>query len=156
MGLQENFRNERVDRLEIRNPVTMSSTGTVRDAMTMMRDSNIGCAIVIDDDRQPIGLFTESILTEILSRGSFDIDESIEKHMATRFPVVKITDPIADALEIMQLKSVRLLTVVDEQNRVVGLTGQRGLMEYVSDHFPGQVVVQRICQPPYYRSREGA
>ncbi len=56
----------------------------------------------------------------------------------------------------MLLKNVRMLCVVDEQGRVVGLTGQRGLMEYVAEHFPGEVMVQRIGQPSYMSDREGA
>ena len=77
MGLQENFHNECVDQLDIREPVTVSADATVRHALTMMRDRDIGCAIVIDNDRIPIGIFTESTLTEILTRDSFDIDEPI-------------------------------------------------------------------------------
>ena len=56
----------------------------------------------------------------------------------------------------MQLKNLRFLCVVDENGQVAGLTGQRGLMEYVAEHFPGEVMVQRIGQPPYLSDREGA
>ena len=92
----------------------------------------------------------------MLSHGPLPLDEPVEKHMAERCPWVRASDPIADVLEAMQLKNIRLLCVVDEQDRVVGLTGQRGLMEYVAEHFPGEVTVQRIGQPPYLSDREGA
>ena len=156
MGLQENFRNEPVSQLEIRQPVTVPATASVRDTVASMKERDLGCAIVIDGDRKPIGIFTESMLTALLPQGVQALDELVEKHMAQPCPWVRSTDPIADVLEAMQLKNLQFLCVVDKQNRVVGLTGQRGLMEYVAEHFPGQVMVQRIGQPPYLSDREGA
>lgn len=155
MGLQENIRTEPVEGLNIREAITVGSTAVVLDAVKLMRSKNLGCVIVIDDDRKPIGMFTESILTEMLAHHASTLEEPIKNHMA-RCPWVRSTDPIADVLDAMQLKNVRMMCVVDKQDRVVGLTGQRGLMEYVADHFPGQVMVQRIGQPSYLSDREGA
>jgi hypothetical protein len=45
--------------------------------------------------------------------------------------------------------------VVDEEGKVTALAGQKSLMEYVAEHFPGQVMVQRIGCPPC-SEREGA
>ena len=156
MGLQENFRKETVKQLEIRKPVTVQLDATVRDAVSEMRDQNIGCAIVVDGDRKPIGIFTESMFTELLLHGAQTIDDSIEKHMAARCPWVRMSDPIGNVLDAMQLKNVRMLCVVDDDDRVVGVTGQRGLMEYIAEHFPGEVMVQRIGETPYLSDREGA
>ena len=156
MGLQENFRNETVNELEIREPVTVPTTSTLRETVTLMRDQNLGCAAVVGDDHKPMGVFTESMLTELLSHGPVPMDEPIEKYMVDRYPWVRSTDKISDVLEAMQLKNVRMLTVVDAEGRVTGLTGQRGLMEYIAEHFPGQVMVQRVGQPPYLSDREGA
>ena len=156
MGLQENFKSDRIDQLNLREPVTVLRSASIRDAVKLMREKDIGCAIVVDGDRKPIGIFTESMLTETLAHRPGTMDESIEKHMADRCPWVRTTDPVSELLEAMQLKNIRLVCVVDEQDRVVGLTGQRGLMEYVAEHFPGQVMVQRVGLPPYYSEREGA
>ena len=156
MGLQENLRNETVEKLEIRKPVTIEPDTSVRETVTEMRQRDLGCAIVIDRDNKAIGVFTESMLTEMMAHHPQTMDEPVEKHMATRVPWVRKTDPIADVLEAMQLKNIRQLCVVDENDRVIGLTGQRGLMEYIAEHFPGEVTVQRIGMPPYLADREGA
>lgn len=156
MGLQENIQRDAVTRLEIRDAVTVRPSTSVRDTVSMMRESNIGCSIVVDDNQKPVGVFTESMLTEQLSHGGIAWDEPIEKHSAPRCPWVRSTDPISEVLEAMQIKNVRMLCVVDDQNRVVGVTGQRGVMEYVAEHFPDQVMVQRVGQSPYLSNREGA
>ena len=156
MGLQENFRNETVEQLDVRDAVQVPNTVTLGETVAKMRELNIGCAFVIDDDQKPIGMLTESMLTELLSHGPLPLNDPIEKHVANRWQWVKKTDPIADVLEAMELKNIRMLGVVDENDQVVGVTGQRGLMEYVAEHFPGQVMVQRVGQSPYLSDREGA
>ena len=156
MGLKENLQAEPISRLQIRKAVIAGPTDSVRAAVSNMRKNDIGCAIVTDKDQRPIGIFTESMLSEMLAHHPTKLDEPLEKHMADRCPWVKTTDPVGELLEAMQLKNIRLLCVVDDDDSVVGLTGQRGLMEYVADHFPGQVMVQRVGMPPYLSDREGA
>jgi predicted transcriptional regulator len=156
MGLQENLRDESVDKLEVRDPVNVTPTATLRETITLMRKHDLGCATVIDEGRKPLGMITESMLTEMLSHGPLPLDEPVKNHMSDRVPWVRRSDPIADVMEAMQLKNVRMLCVLDDKDRVVGLTGQRGLMEYVAEHFPGEVMVQRVGQTPYLADREGA
>ncbi len=157
MGLQQNFHDEPVSRLSLREPVTAAPSETLRDVIGRMRDKKLGCVIVVDGDDKPVGIFTESALTQLLGRhGGQVVNEPIEKHMASPCTWVKLTDPITYVVEAMQLKNVRFICVVDESGRVAGLTGQKGLIEFVADHFPDQVMVQRIGGTPYSNKREGA
>ncbi len=156
MGLKENFRTDSIQQLNLREPVCVSPECSLHETVDSMRKQNLGCAVVVDQQHQPIGIFTESMLTELLSHGSPSMGKPVKDFMAERYPWVRTTDPISELLEAMQLKNVRILCVVDEQDRLVGLTGQRGLMEFVADHFPGQVMVQRVGLQPYSADREGA
>ena len=45
---------------------------------------------------------------------------------------------------------------VNDADVVVGLTGQKGLMEYIADLFPQEVHVQRVGTKPFPATREGA
>jgi hypothetical protein len=56
----------------------------------------------------------------------------------------------------MQTKNLRFVVVTDEDGKAIALTGQKGLMEYVAEHFPQQVMVQRVGVKPYSSQREGA
>jgi predicted transcriptional regulator len=156
MGLQRNMRNEPVSRLALREPATVECGATLRDAILRMRERKLGCAVVVDEDRKPVGMFTESMLTQLMARGTFDPDRPIEQEMAAKWPWVHMADAIADVLSAMEFGNIRFLCVVDEEGRLAGVTGQKGLMEYVAEHFPGQVMVQRIGGKPYPQEREGA
>lgn len=156
MGLHKNMRNEPVSQLALREPVTVAPTDTMREAIKRMREKKLGCAVVVDQANKPIGLLTESMITHLIAQKAVVLDDPVKQHMAEQWPWVKLTDPIADVLEAMQLKNLRFLCVIDDAGLLVGLTGQKGLMEYVADHFPKQVMVQRIGGKPYMNEREGA
>ena len=76
--------------------------------------------------------------------------------MTRDWPTVSLADPISTVLDAMERANVRFVIVVDQQGQLAGLTGQKGLMEYVAEHFPGQAIVQRIGGAPYPTDREGA
>lgn len=156
MGLYENIRVEPVSRLALREPVVVGRDATVRDAITRMRLQKLGCAIVVDDERKPVGLFAESRLTRLLNTTPAAIYDPILEHADPKWPTVKLSDPISRVIAALEQENVRFLIVVDDQGRLAGLTGQKGLMEYVAEHFPRQVNVQRIGGSPYPAEREGA
>ncbi len=156
MGLYENMHSEKVARLALRDPVVVQENSTISDAIKAMRQRKLGCAIIVNDRRVPQGLFPESDLTKLLSENPGVVNEPLAKFIKKEWPSVRDTDPIARVLEALESQNVRFLIVVDEQGQLVGLTGQKGLMEYVAEHFPGQVIVQRIGGNPYPVEREGA
>lgn len=156
MGLHENMQKEPVSRLALREPILVSPDVPVRETIRMMRAAQLGCVIVVDQDRMPAGMFTENMLKQMLVSDRHRFDDPVSAHMADQCPWVRLEDPIVDVLEAMQARNVRFICVVDEEGRVVGLTGQKGLMEYIAEHFPGQVMVQRIGGTPYMHKREGA
>ncbi len=156
MGLSENLQQESVERLARRQPVVGKASDPLKELVRRMREAKLGCAIIVDDDQKPIGMFTESMLREILLHKPGCLDETVDKHMSDRWPWVRITDPVEDVLEAMELKNVRFLCVVDEDDRLHSLTGQKSLTEYIAEHFPGQVMVQRAGTGPTMHEREGA
>lgn len=156
MGLRENMLSEPVGSLVLREPVTASSDTSLRDAVRSMRGRKLGCVIVVDEDRKPTGIFTERMLTQLIAQNPAGVEDKLRQHMAASCPWVKLTDKIEDVMDALKEKNIRFLAVLDDAGSLVGLTGQKGLMEYVAEHFPSQVMVQRIGGNPYTANREGA
>ena len=156
MGLFENMKVEPVRNLNLRQPVLVRPDEKTRDVVQAMREANLGCAILVDDEQRPVGMFTESMLTQIVAVNPNALDDSVGSRAADRWPQLRLSDPIVSVLEALELKNVRFLSVVDDDGKIAGLAGQKCLMEYVADHFPGQVMVQRVGQKHYMHDREGA
>lgn len=156
MSLQENLSSEPVRQLNLRAPAILVESASVRDAVAAMRAGRVGCTVIIDDQRKPVGMLTEAILREELARGAAFLDEPLSQHMARTFPWVSLDDPVELVLDAMRSNNTRFICVVDEHQQVAGLTGQKGLMEFIAEHFPRQVVVQQIGGDEYTHQREGA
>lgn len=156
MGLYENMKAEPVKKMNLREPVVVKADDSVRDVILAMREKDLGCAILVDEDRRPTGMFTEGILTQLVATKPEALDQPVGDHAAQRWPQITMTDPVVAVLEALEMKNIRFLAVVDEEGRIAGLAGQKGLMEYIADHFPGQVMVQRVGQKMYMHDREGA
>lgn len=155
MGLKENLASEPVRRLNLRPAVIVPPEASVREGVVAMRNAHLGCVVIAGEDHKPVGMFTESILRQLLAEDPSAIDAPIGERAASKFPWVTLDDPIQTVLDAMQANNTRFICVVDTEGRVCALTGQKGLMEYVAEHFPRQVMVQRIGSP-CAREREGA
>ena len=155
MGLFENIQNEKVRNLNLREPVLVQPDAKLLDVVAEMRKRNLGCAIIVDADQKPVGMFTENMITHIMASKPDALEDPVTTHAAEQWPQVTLDDPVAAVLEALEVKNVRFLSVVDAAGKIAGLTGQKGLMEFVADHFP-QVTVQRVGQSKSMKTREGA
>ncbi len=72
------------------------------------------------------------------------------------FALVKQDEPIRKVWDAVVNEGKRFICVIDDDRHPVGMTGQRGLAEYVSDLFPREVLVQRIGGKPWMSTKEGA
>lgn len=157
MGLKENLHSESVSELPVREAILVSPQTTVRQAVELMQARRLGCAIVVDADNRPLGMFTERALIELLLQQPDNLDQlCVSDHIERDCHCVQSTDPVWAVLDLVHKRGARFICQLDAQGRVIGLTGQKGLAEYIADHFPKQVISQRIGGQPGMETREGA
>ena len=84
------------------------------------------------------------------------LDDSLEGQMAERLPWVLPTDPARDVLDSMEEFNIRFLAVLDPDHRVIGLTGQKTLVEFIAEAFPHEVLTQDPTGQTVSQSKEGA
>lgn len=157
MGLREDILSHLVSELDLRELLTLSPDDTVQSAVRLMRLKRLGCVMIVDEKGVPLGKFTEHRLLVLLVEDSQALIRPLKDVMVTEWASVKLTDPIAKVLDAMQRCGMRFVVVVDEDGRATHLTGQRGTMEYIADHFPRQVKVHMIDDAKLYMDqREGA
>ena len=156
MGLHEDVKNESVVALPMRRPLVLRRDATVRTAIEQMKTRQLGCVFILDEKDRPIGKFTERILVHVLAKSPDRLDDPVEKHMKVMDGCVKNTDPIACALECMQQAKVRFICITTQEGKVHGLTGQKGMMAYIAEHFARPVKAQLMDSKLHMDQREGA
>lgn len=156
MGLRDNLCHETVNQLPLREVITIAPSASVRDAVAKMRKKGLGCAVIVGSDGKPQGIFTERSIIELLATDGALPDRPVGDFADPKTVQVKNSEPISHVWNAVQHEGHRFVCVTDPQGTLVGLTGQRGLSEYVSEHFPRQVMVNRLGGKGWSDQREGA
>ena len=157
MGLKTNLLNETIKDLPLREAITVAEDTAVPVVLQRMREKRLGCVIIVDADGKPLGTFTERAMIDLMVREtaaweSMPVGKCLEKEWFS----VPLTTPISHVMDLIREHAVRFVCVTDEAGRAVGLTGQKGLAEYIADHFPRQVMAQRLGGKLGQETREGA
>ena len=106
----------------IYDPVTISRTQTVGDALRLMKENHIGGIPVVDEKGYLVGIVTNRDL-----RFQTDMSILIDEVM-TRENLVTTTSPnLAEASQILLRHKIEKLPVVDADNRLVGLITYRDI-----------------------------
>lgn len=156
MGLAENMKNECVRDLPYRDVAMLGEDASIASAIELMRAKRIGCAFIVDEMGRPLGFFTERKVIELLAQGYKNLDDiPLSEHLDEAWFAVREDAPLCEAVDAIQRRGARFLCVTDDDGRVVALTGQKGLAEYVADHFPKLVTVEQVGGRPGL-DREGA
>ena len=157
MGLIENLHNERVGDLSLRQAPIVPPECTILEAIEQMRAAHQGCAIVVDPQGKPLGTFSERMVIELLVSQAADLAHlRVGNLLDAQWFCVRRDDRLTKLFDAIQKQGARFLCVTDEEGHVIALTGQKGLAEYIAEHCPQQVMVQRIGGQPGQQDREGA
>lgn len=157
MGLREDLTHETVADLPLRPALTATPDVSIRQAIEMMRAEQLGCVFVVDDQNRPLGKLNERQVLKIV-RDRVSLDDPVGEHIV-KLPdtaCLKMSDPVVRLMEVMSTARLRFVCVVDDDGKVAALTGQRGLMEYITEHFPRLVKAQMMSSKLHMNQREGA
>lgn len=148
---------EQVRDLTIRDAIVVTTDSPLREVIALMRAKQLGCAMVVDPDDKPLGTFTERTMINVMLRFPQEfMEHTVGDHVYANAVFVNQSDPIHQVWDAIQNKGRRFVGVVDDEGKLVGLTGQKGISEYIAEHCPQQVMVQRIGGKPGLQQREGA
>ena len=156
MSFREELSKETVSELPLRDAIAVDQHTVLRAAIALMRQHELGCAVIVDHLCRPTGIFTEqSVIRMLIAEASLD-SQPVSDFADPHFFVVKQSDPISKVWDLIVGEAARFVCVIDDEGQLAGLTGQRGLAEYVCDCFASQIAVQRLGSTPWMLQREGA
>ena len=156
MGFYEDLARERVSSLSLRDAIALDEHTIARAAVALMRSNGLGCAVIVDQHGDPTGVFTEQSVIRLLAEVACLDTTPVSKFTDPDFFVVRSDDSIQKVWNAVVRDGARFVCVTDKAGRLMGLTGQRGLSEYVADCFAKQITVQRLGSAPWMLQREGA
>ena len=95
--------------------VTIEPDATVREALRVMAEKNIGSVVVMKDDVY-IGLFTErDYARKVILHGKNSNELNVSDIMSEYLPKVASSTTLEDCMQIMTNHNIRYLPVFDEE-----------------------------------------
>ena len=110
-----------------------SEQNTVYEAAMFMRQAHVGCLVVVNASRHPIGMVTDrDIVLSVVAAGLKPDGIKVTEIMTTPPVAVHETAPVMDVIKTMRSHGVRRLPVVNDRHQVVGLIAIDDLLEILS------------------------
>ena len=126
-----------IGNIRTREVVVAKRGTTVSEAARLMRSHHVGDVVVVDevDGRKvPCGIVTDRDIVIGLVAPGLDPDTiQVGDLMMTGIVVGRELDGVADTLEIMRVKAVRRMPIVDALGTLVGIVTADDLLQLLSE-----------------------
>lgn len=125
---------------EIVNPrlVQASSSIPIRQAVELMQEQRSGY-IVIADDRNVVGIFTETDVVRKLLGKDVDWSRPVREVMTKDPMVLKLADTVGTVIDVMGGRRLYYVPLVDDERKLVGVISVRTLIRFLAEFYPGEI-----------------
>ena len=110
-----------------KEPLAVTPETPVRQAIELMAARNLGSTIVVNADRQPIGIFTQSDVLKRIVLPGISLATPIRELMSPAPHTLPLAANAYDAALAMAMHGVRHVLAVDEGGRLKGVVSERDL-----------------------------
>jgi CBS domain-containing protein len=128
-----------ISSLQLREPILVSTSTSVRDAVRLMNDSHTGCMLV-EEGGKLVGIFTErDVLTKVANNP--DCSAACVSEVMTPNPeTLEPDDGIVYALNKMSVGGYRHIPIVSSDGTPVAVLSVRDIVNFLVELFPTHVL----------------
>ena len=109
---------------------TVPQDSSISDAVKLMVDKNIGAVLVVDEDDQLVGIFTERDVVHLTAEGVPFGSRPIASAMSRNLITFRASVDVGAAMSVISDQKKRHLPVV-EDNKIIGIITYRDLVSYL-------------------------
>ena len=111
-----------------RVPMTIKSSASALDAARTMREQGIGCLLIVDAEKRPIGIFTErDLMVRIVVEGKAPARVPVEEAMSKSPFTADVEQRVRQVSREMRQRHIRHLPVT-ENGVLIGVLSLRDLL----------------------------
>jgi len=100
---------------------TISKDQSVRQALILMSEKNIGAIIIVDNNHFPIGIFSErDYARKVILKGKSSKDTLLDEVMTKELITITRDYKIDQCMEIMSEKKIRHLPILEDK-KILGV-----------------------------------
>jgi len=118
--------------------ITIQPEQTVRQALGLLAEHNIGALVVVDLTRQPVGILSERDVVRAAARSEHVFSEPVSALMTRNVILGLPQDDLASVSNTMMERRVRHLPVMDA-GKLVGIVSIGDVVKAQRDQYLGEV-----------------
>lgn len=153
MDIAVQLKVETIEQAPWDEPLVVSPSATLREAVRLMRSQRSGCVLVCGDGRV-MGILTERDILRLMSQRT-NWDVRVESVIQGACVTIPRGTTIAAAIRLMNKGGYRRLPVVTPEGAPVGVLSVSGIMHYLVQFFPRLVYNLPPSPQPLLTEREG-
>lgn len=109
-----------------REPVTCRPEDTIESVLATMRDQGVGSVVAVDDERRPVGIFTQQDVLRRVALPRVDLAQPIAGVLTRELAMLPVHATAYEAALAMVRRGIRHVVVADE-GRIAGVVSERDL-----------------------------
>ncbi len=130
--VERSLMEDPVSILRPKSPITVETSASVREAIKIMLDRNIGAVLVVDEQQKLLGIFSERDLLKKVAGIYENLGDLPVRDFMTAHPeTVSDTDPLNFALHRMDIGGYRHMPVVRD-GKPVGMISVRDMLRHIT------------------------
>lgn len=131
--VEQSLLEDAVSCLGSKNPIVTPGTISVREAIQILIQHDIGALLVVDEEGNLAGIFSErDLLTKVAHETNPPLDHPISELMTTKIDTVKSDDILAYVVHQMNVGGHRHVPVV-EDGKPIGVISVRDMLKHITN-----------------------
>ncbi len=129
--LQDLMEN-RIATLDLPEPACVKAETTLAEGVQLMKDQNLGCLLVTDDDGKIEGIFAQGDIFSQVARRDMDMNTTTVGSLMTPDPTtLSRSAPIGHVLHLMALHGFRHIPIVNREGKPVALASFKSVLQFL-------------------------
>jgi len=120
------------------NVVTTRPDQSIREAIALLAQYNIGALVVVAEANRPVGILSERDITRALARDENILSKSVSELMTKNVITGLPQDDIISVANTMTEKRIRHIPIV-EQGKLVGIISIGDVVKAQRDQYKGEI-----------------
>lgn len=120
------------------NVVTIGPDKTIREALAVLVNHNVGALVVVDEIKKPVGIISERDIVRLAARNEGLFGIPVGEVMTTNVITALPQDELKAVANTMTEKRIRHLPIVDNQGILVGIISIGDVVKAERNRFEGE------------------